>query len=127
MESPQQTTKKELSVSMVKATLWSLVFGLPPAFFLLYLYDRRWGADLKINLLYFIPILAAITIFGSIPRELIHGFTWTYFGHKPLNAIKFGFQWKTLPPYAHCHEPMDVNAYRIGGLCHCWRWASCKR
>ena len=116
MESPQPITKKDLSVSMAKATLWSIVFGLPPAFLLMYLYIWRWGAGLNINLLYFIPILAAILVLGSIIHELIHGFTWAYFGHKPLSAIKFGFQWKTLTPYVHCRGPMEVQAYRLGGV-----------
>ena len=120
IDSPQPTTKKDLSVSMGKATLWSFVFGLLPAFLLLFLYDWRWGADLNISnarstdLLYFILIFAAVLILGSILHELIHGFSFVYFGHKPLSAIKFGFQWQTLTPYAHCREPMEVQAYRLG-------------
>lgn len=66
--------------------------------------------------MYFIFILVFTLVLGSILHELIHGFSWAYFGHKPLNAIKFGFQWKTLTPYAHCHEPMEVQAYRLGGI-----------
>jgi hypothetical protein len=102
--------------------VWSIAFGLPLAFLLMYLYLWRWGADLNINserpaeFLYFILILVAILVMGSIIHELIHGFTWAYFGHKPFNAIKFGFQWKTLTPYAHCREPMEVQAYRLGGV-----------
>ncbi len=120
-ESPQPITKKDLSISTAKATLWSVVFGMPLAFLLMYLYTWRWNTDLNVSIegsadfLYFILILAAIIILGSILHELIHGFTWAYFGHKPLSAIKFGFQWKTLTPYAHCHEPMEVQAYRLGG------------
>lgn len=115
-ESSQSTTKRDLSISIGKATLWSIVFSLPPAFLLLYLYDWRWNTNGKIYPLNFILIFAAMVVLGSILHELIHGFTWAYFGHKPLNAIKFGFQWKTLTPYAHCREPMEVQAYRLGGV-----------
>lgn len=112
---------KDLSISTAKATLWSFVFGLPLAFLLMFLYLWRWGADLNVSaersvdLLSFILVFAAIIVLGSILHELIHGFSWAYFGHKPLNAIKFGFQSKTLTPYAHCREPMEVQAYRLGG------------
>ena len=37
-------------------------------------------------------------------------------GRKPLSSIKFGFQWKTLTPYAHIKEPVEVNVYRIGAF-----------
>jgi len=47
---------------------------------------------------------------------LIHGISWVVFGHKPFSAIKFGFQWKTLTPYAHLKEPVEVNAYRLGAF-----------
>ena len=53
---------------------------------------------------------------GIILHEWIHGITWMIFGHKPFSAIKFGFQWKTITPYAHLKEPVEVNAYRIGAF-----------
>jgi len=37
-------------------------------------------------------------------------------GGKDFSAVKFGFQWKTLTPYAHLKEPMEVNVYRISIL-----------
>lgn len=121
-ESSQPTIKKDLSISMVKANLLSIVFSLPLAFLLMYLYFWRWGADMNIStersasFLYFILTIGAILILGSILHELIHGFSWAYFGHKPLDAIKFGFQWKTLMPYTHSREPMEVQVYRLGGV-----------
>ena len=89
---------------------------------LMYLYIWRWDAVLNISnarsevFLYFIISLITTLILGSVIHELIHRFSWAFFGHKPLNAIKFGFQWQTLTPYAHCHEPMEVQAYRLGGI-----------
>jgi len=42
--------------------------------------------------------------------------SWVIFGHKPFSAIKFGFQWKSLTPYAHLKEPVEVTPYRIGAF-----------
>jgi hypothetical protein len=61
-------------------------------------------------------LLVAAVVLGIALHELIHGIGWVIFGGKPWAAIKFGFQWKTLTPYAHLTEPVEVNAYRIGAF-----------
>ena len=103
-----------------KASLLSFVFGLPLACLLIGLYLWRWGAIISLNntrpisfLVFFIGFIAVL-ILGSIVHELIHGLTWAYFAHISLKAIKFGFQWQSLTPYAHCPAPMEVGAYRLG-------------
>lgn len=58
-------------------------------------------------------ILIAVTLLGIVVHELIHGLSWMLTAHKPLSAVKFGFQLQTLTPYAHLKEPVEVNAYRI--------------
>lgn len=30
-----------------------------------------------------------------------------------VTAVKIGFSWKGLAPYAHCAEPMRASAYRL--------------
>jgi hypothetical protein len=62
------------------------------------------------------PTLLIAVILGIVVHELIHGMSWVIFGRKPFSAIKFGFQWKTLTPYAHLKEPVEVNVYRIGAF-----------
>lgn len=51
---------------------------------------------------------------GVVLHELIHGVSWVLFGRKPFRSIRYGMQWKTLTPYAHCAEPMAARAYRRG-------------
>lgn len=121
VEPLQPVTKKDLSIPTTKATLLSFVFGLPLACLLMGLYLWRWGSIINLNstrpisfLVFFISFLATL-ILGIVIHELIHGLTWAIAGHKPLSAIKFGFQWQSLTPYAHCPEPLEVNAYRLGG------------
>lgn len=60
--------------------------------------------------------LVLILLGGILLHELLHGAAWAWFGNKPLTTIRFGIQWKVLTPYAHCPEPLDARAYRIGAL-----------
>ena len=48
--------------------------------------------------------------------EVIHGVGFVYCGHKSWQAIQFGFQWKSLTPYAHSREPLLVNG--TAGVLH---------
>lgn len=57
-----------------------------------------------------------LLLFGILIHELIHMFAWAFFAKKSLKAFKLGFQWKSLTPYAHCKEPMDILPYRIGSF-----------
>ena len=64
----------------------------------------------------YITIFGFLLIFGILAHELIHMLAWMLFAKKPLKAFKLGFQWKSLTPYAHCKEPMDIRPYRIGAF-----------
>ncbi len=105
--------KHDLSISMARANVVMLFISIPVfivqfAVFLL-------SQDVEHIGLTFNPVLLAIAvILGIATHEFIHGFSWMIFGHKPLSAIKFGFQWKTLTPYAHLKEPIEISVYRTG-------------
>ncbi len=51
---------------------------------------------------------------GVVLHEVIHGVSWVLFGRKPYRSVRYGMQWRTLTPYAHCAEPMAARAYRRG-------------
>lgn len=112
--------KTDLSVSMNKAAIYSLVISIPIVVLFGWLYSLRWGFDKFMlgfdvffgNFFLFFIVFAV----GIIVHELIHGFSWMVAGKKPFSAIKFGFQVSSFTPYAHCKEPMNVNAYRIGAF-----------
>lgn len=105
--------KRDFSISMSEATAKSLVIAIPIGiiqmipFFLIHGFPS-------------IPNNANMTVygffllFGILAHELIHMFAWALFAKKPLSVFKLGFQWKSLTPYAHCKEPMDIRPYRIG-------------
>jgi hypothetical protein len=113
-------TKTDLSISMAKANIYSLLFALPLAGLISYLFITRWGGTRfseGLNIYFGNLALFFLTfILGIVVHELIHGFTWMVAGKKSIHTIKFGFQVSTLTPYAHCKEPLSVNAYRLGAL-----------
>ncbi|AFY53200.1 hypothetical protein Riv7116_0606 [Rivularia sp. PCC 7116] len=113
--------KKDLSVSMVKANLYAVFAALPFIVILvgvdIYVGQRRNYFDELFSLepKSFSLFMLAIFI-GVIIHELIHGITWQFFSKKKSNAIRYGIDWKTMSPYAHCKEPMEIKAYRLGAV-----------
>lgn len=111
--------KRDLSVSPAEANVYSLLTGVLPTLLLALLFLARWGLmPFFEGLMDFARPLSIVPAFviGVVVHELIHGVAWAYFGGKPWHAIHLGFQRKTLTPYAHCREPMDIRAYRLGGV-----------
>lgn len=106
--------KRDLSISMARANVIVVFLSIPVAILQFLIFSMVHGIE-KLGTRNLIA-LVGIVFLGVIVHELIHGVTWMLFGHKPFSAIKFGFQWKTITPYAHLKEPVEVNAYRMGGL-----------
>jgi hypothetical protein len=76
-----------------------------------------WSAVAQSARMFLRPGLAIPVLVGGIGlHELIHGAAWAYYGQKPLTLIRFGINWRALAPYAHCPEPMEAGAYRLGAL-----------
>ena len=113
-----EDAKRDLSISMVQANVYGIALFIPTGLVLTLPYVARWGWAAFGNAWYLLidHSLLALGVFvvGIVIHELIHGVSWTIFGKKPRGVITYGFQVKTLTPYAHCAEPMDVRAYRLG-------------
>jgi len=107
--------KRDLSISMARANIIVLFVAVPVAILQIAVFIFLHDAE-KMNNTWNFLLLFAVVILGVVVHELIHGIAWAIFGHKPFSAIKFGFQWKTITPYAHLKEPVEVNAYRIGAF-----------
>lgn len=104
--------REDRSFSMTRANVYVLLMIVPigAAFFLPYwILWGSFGAG-HWNLL----MAAAVFLGGVVVHEMLHGLTWIIAGSKPLEAVRIGIQWKSLTPYAHCTEPLDVGAYRWG-------------
>ena len=107
--------KRDLSVSMERANIFVLIVSVPVVVLQFILFDVIHGAD-KTESTWGLGWLFLAVVLGIVVHELIHGLAWAVAGRKSFSAIKFGFQWKTLTPYAHLKEPVEVNAYRIGAF-----------
>jgi hypothetical protein len=110
MNEPQ---KRDVSISMGKANLYGTILALPVAIVQVAVFSFVHGVEAfepKWN----ITLLIVLILAGIVVHEIIHGVSWAMFGQKPFSAIKFGFMWKTITPYAHIKEPLEVNAYRLG-------------
>ncbi len=105
--------KRDVSISMGKASLIGTLFAIPVAIVQFVSFANIHGfAAFKPQ--WNLTLLIILILAGIIFHEVIHGVSWVFFGKKPLSAIKVGFMWKTITPYAHCKEPLEVNAYRLG-------------
>ena len=107
--------KRDLSVSMERANIIVLFIGIPVVILQFILFDQLHPSPAETGEWNFLLLLLVI-IMGVILHEMVHGVTWAIAGRKPWTSIKFGFQAKTLTPYCHITEPLEINAYRIGAV-----------
>ena len=107
--------KRDLSISMGRANIVVMFVSIPVAILQFAIFVMVHGLR-KMETTLGIGLFLGVLFLGVLAHELIHGLAWVIFGRKPFSTIKFGFQWKTLTPYAHLKEPAEINAYRIGGF-----------
>jgi hypothetical protein len=117
-ESTAAMVRRDATMSMAKANLFTLLIGLPLVIAAVFAYGMIWGGGSfrsGFGEIFSRPLtFVLIMVVGIVVHELIHGLAWALAARKPWRAFRFGFQLKTLTPYAHCTEPMPAWAYRIG-------------
>lgn len=113
-----QYTKIARTITMARANLLSggliiPIFVLPSILFM-----WIWGLKRLINGLETLYAQPLFLILGFailvVLHELIHGLSWQWLSGSSAQDIKYGFQWKTLTPYAHLKKPIDIRPYRWG-------------
>ncbi|MEP0549090.1 MAG: DUF3267 domain-containing protein [Rhodothermales bacterium] len=119
MESEHDDGYEERTASMTQANVAAIVGVLPPLAVLAVGYGLAWGWGALgggFNDL-FEPVWEFLLLFigGVVVHEALHGIAWRLAGAAP-GSVRFGFQWKTLTPYAHSTEAMSARAYRIGAV-----------
>jgi hypothetical protein len=105
------------SISIVRANVLMLAITVPLIAVLIAAYLAAWNTgNLVTGLERFLRWRVVIpTLVIGIPlHEALHGLTWVAFGRRPLSDVRFGFQWKTITPYAHLQVPVPATAYRWG-------------
>jgi hypothetical protein len=66
------------------------------------------GALRFVRLSELIPLFLVLIVV----HELLHAAGFAWIARVPRTAIRFGVQWKTLTPYAHCRVPVAAFQYR---------------
>ena len=110
--------REDRSVSLLKANFLMVYFALPAVLLPGAAFILLWGIDGIRDIFVaggLLPLLVAIAV-GIVVHEAVHGLTWKFATGKPFSAIRFGFDWKTVTPYAHCKEAMEARPYRIGAV-----------
>ena len=112
-----QRTSKEATVDATISLVWANIVALLmiPLAAMIFLLPYRllggrffdWGERPSL----FILLLALAG--GILIHELLHVVGFVGAGKVPVTAVKLGFYWKGLTPYAHCNEPMKASAYRL--------------
>ncbi|HLO30042.1 MAG TPA: DUF3267 domain-containing protein [Anaerolineales bacterium] len=107
--------KRDLSISMARANVIVIFISIPLAILQFTIFRMVHGTE-NLQTTWNFAVLIVVVLLGVVAHELIHAISWVLFGHKPFSTIEFGFQWKTVTPYAHLKEPVEVNAYRVGAF-----------
>lgn len=110
---------EDRTASVAAANAYAVVIVLPVLAVLVVGYGLVWGWDALGNGFNALiePFWLFLLLFavGVVVHEALHGIAWRMAGAAP-GSVRFGFQWKTLTPYAHSSAPMRARAYRIGAL-----------
>jgi len=109
----------DLSIPLWKANIYSFPIFIFSLIVTVLPYSFFWGTE-KVysefsstsNFLFLILIF----FFGIILHEIIHAISWVMFAKIPFSKIKFGFNVRSLSPYAHCGEAVTAKVYRIALL-----------
>lgn len=103
------------SMSMSRASWLTIVVMGPVAAAMVAVYLSLWSSSFRDGFPASGWWAALAFVVGVVVHEGIHGAVWAAASGRP-SAIRFGFQLKSLTPYAHSTEPMSARAYRIGAL-----------
>ena len=105
----------DLTISIVKANVFSMLLALPLMAVCLWLFflrnDVNWDLPRNWQLLYLIVFIALIFV-----HEGLHGVTWALFAENGFRDIEFGFMKELLTPYCTCAAPLKKGQYILGAL-----------
>ena len=108
-------TKVDVSISARQANMMAL--ALIPIFSVMVLapYWLIWGGIAFVGDVLAVlrpAIVIPVFVASILVHEALHGIGFVWFGRLPWQAVRFGFQWQALAPYAHCTAPLSAAAYR---------------
>lgn len=109
--------RQDRSISLLRANYLMVFFAVPAVLLPVWVYGLAWHW-LPVRFVTGTPalwLLAAVLV-GIVTHELLHAWAWAMAARRPVRSMRFGFDWKTITPYAHCPDAMPARAYRIGAV-----------
>lgn len=110
--------KNEYTLNFAQANGYALGLIIPifVAYLLPYGLLYGWQTMVYDFLIFFtnIPLFLISLVAGTIIHEGLHAICWSWLDGIPRSKIHFGFKWRTITPYVHCPEPIEVSNYRWG-------------
>lgn len=112
-----QRRSEDRTISLLRANIVMLYAAVPAVLLPLLLWQVIWGLDKVVTLVtgdvagY---VLLVAVLLGVLVHEALHALAWMRAAKLPWSLMRFGFDWKTVTPYAHCTVPIQARAYRIG-------------
>ena len=106
--------RSELTVGIVKANKFAVIFAIPLfalGLVLFFLLNRGRDISSFSSIVFIVSLLVLIVV-----HELIHGITFAVFTKDHLKSIEFGFMKEYLTPYCTCREPLAKGPYLCGAL-----------
>lgn len=108
---------KDVSIPILRANLYMFAITIPLIGLLVLVFITVWDLESFLIGTYRFLALSNVVpalLIGVPLHEFLHAVGWVYFGKKSFKEIKFGFQWKTITPYAHLTVPVQAWGYRMG-------------
>ncbi len=106
--------RHDLTISMGKANLYSILF-LIPLFTIGFGLEYLINGHLDVSGFNYIFLLIAFVVL-TVVHELIHGFFWSLYTPNHFKEIEFGVLISSLTPYCTCLVPLKKNQYYIGAI-----------
>jgi hypothetical protein len=112
-------TDRDATMSVARANLFAVAWLPVSAVLTLGPFILRWGSDglasaipAATDLRLAIPLL----VVSLLVHEALHAVGFRLFGRAPRQAVRIGFQRRTLTPFANCTTPVPASAYRATAL-----------
>jgi hypothetical protein len=112
-------TDRDASMSVARANLLAIAWLPVSGVLTLGPFAWLWDSDridaaipLVTDLRFALPVLAV----SILLHEVLHAIGFRLLGQAPREAIRIGFQRRTLTPFASCSAPVRASAYRAAAL-----------
>lgn len=112
-------TDRDATMSVARANLFAVAWLPVSAVLTLGPFILLWGSDglasaipAATDLRLAIPLL----VVSLLVHESLHAVGFRLFGRAPRQAVRIGFQRRTLTPFANCTTPVPASAYRATAL-----------